>query len=87
VIKNEQASKKNGPSVVCCESFPLLIKNRKSERAEVFVIITDGGIRRQIYEFYNNLTIIPNTGKFLSLLSLGARVFVDVVSVGSSRLT
>jgi hypothetical protein len=86
-LNHEQASNKNGSSVVCCKSSPLPIKNRNSERAEVFVIITDGGIRTQLYEFYNTVTIIPNTGKLLRHLSLGARVFVDVVSVGCSRVT
>jgi len=72
----------------CCVSlFPLPIKNRNLERAEMFVIIAEGGIRRQLYEFYKTVTIIPNTGKLLRHLSLGARVFIDVVSVGNSRVT
>lgn len=53
----------------------------------MLVTLTDGGIRRQLYEFYKILTIIPNTGKLLRHLSLAARVFVGVVSVGSSRVT
>ena len=73
--------------LLLCESFPLPIKNRNSDRAEMFVIITEGGIRRQLYEFYNIVTIIPNTGKLLRHLSLGALVFVDVISVGKSRVT
>lgn len=69
----------------CCVSLP--IKDRNSERAEMFLIITEGGIRRQLYEFYNTVIIIPNTGKLLRRLSLGARFFVDVVSVGNRRVT
>ena len=39
-------------ALLLCESFLLLIKNRNSKRAEVFVTITEGRIRRQLYEIY-----------------------------------
>ena len=44
-------------------------------------------VRWQTYELHDTRTIIPNTGELLRFHSSNARVFVDVVCIGSSRLT